>query len=146
MIEILYEPHPLHDGWMSWKATIPDAFHNSLGDIAVRPEGDGRARVRWWPEGNVANVRGGIHGGAILGFLDIALFAGARACGVADAATSATIDCSCQFLGPASMGEPVDAAVELLRETGRLVFLRGTLEQGGPVAAFSAVLRKIKAA
>ena len=38
---------------------------------------------------------------------------------------------------------PLDAEVELLRETGRLIFLQGKVVQDGEtVAAFSGALRK----
>jgi uncharacterized protein (TIGR00369 family) len=144
MIAIHYEPHPVHEGWMTWKADSPHAFHNLLGDTAVRAEGPGRARVRWWPAQNLGNPLGGVHGGAIMAFADVALFAGARSCGIVEAATSATVECSCQFLAPASAGEPIDVVVELLRETRRMAFLRGTFEQGGTtLAAISGIIRKI---
>ena len=141
--DFLYEPHPDHPGWMTWQPIAERVFHHVIGPIAVRPESEGLARVRWWPAESLGNPRGGVHGGAMLGFVDVALFAGARACGVAEAGSSATIDCSCQFMAPAKLGEPLDALIELLRETKRMAFLRGTLEQGERVAAFSAVIRKI---
>lgn len=146
MIDIRYEPHPQLDGWRTWAADDEAAFHNLIGEVAVRPEGGGRATVRWVPGRRLANPNGNIHGAAILAFADVAMFAGARACGVAEAATSVTVECSCQFLGSARLGEPLEASVELLRETRRLVFMRLTLGQGGAaVAAISGIIRKIAA-
>jgi acyl-coenzyme A thioesterase PaaI-like protein len=49
-----------------------------------------------------------------------------------------------QFIGAAKPGEPCDAVTELLKETRRLVFLRGIVEQdaNGIIAAFSGTIRK----
>ena len=44
---------------------------------------------------------------------------------------------------PAARAEPIEAQVELLKETGRLLFLRGLVVQGeARIAAFSATIRK----
>jgi hypothetical protein len=42
------------------------------------------------------------------------------------------------------VGEPLEARIELLRETGRMLFLRGLIVQdsAGTVASFSGTLRK----
>ena len=41
------------------------------------------------------------------------------------------------------VGKPLDAEVELLKETGRLLFMRGLVVQGETrVAAFSGTIRK----
>jgi hypothetical protein len=50
---------------------------------------------------------------------------------------------SVQFMGAGAVDEPMDAEVELLKETGRLLFLRGLVLQGERrVAAFSGTIRK----
>jgi len=78
-----------------------------------------------------------------MAFIDCALFAGAHGCGVLTVGTAQTIDCNVQFVGPGRPGTPLDAEVELLRETGRMLFLRGLLVQDDTtVAAFSATIRK----
>ncbi|HYG29469.1 MAG TPA: PaaI family thioesterase [Allosphingosinicella sp.] len=90
-------------------------------------------------QSNLGNVA---HGGAILTFIDMAMFAGGHLAG-ADIAYSVTLDLSAQFLAPARLGEPLDATVELLRETKRLAFMRGLVVQGeNNVAAWSGTLRK----
>jgi acyl-coenzyme A thioesterase PaaI-like protein len=54
-----------------------------------------------------------------------------------------TLDLSVQFIGAGVVGEPMDAEVELLKETGRLLFMRGLVLQGETrVAAFSGTIRK----
>jgi acyl-coenzyme A thioesterase PaaI-like protein len=75
-------------------------------------------------------------------FIDMALYAGGAMAG-ANVAQAVTLDCSVQFLSPGELGEPLDAELELLSETGRLVFVRGRVVQGGRlVATYSACLRK----
>ena len=89
--------------------------------------------------GNLGDVA---HGGAILTFIDMAMFAGGYAAG-ADIAYSVTLDLSAQFLSPGRLGRPLDCTVELLRETKRLAFLRGLVVQDEvAVAAWSGTLRK----
>ena len=58
-------------------------------------------------------------------------------------AGAVTLDASTQFIGAGRIGEPLEVVIELLKDTRRLVFLRGTVEQGDHlVAAFSGTLRK----
>jgi uncharacterized protein (TIGR00369 family) len=90
-------------------------------------------------QSNLGNV---MHGGAILTFIDMAMFAGGYAAG-ADIAFSVTLDLSAQFLTPGELEVPLDATVEVLKETRRLVFLRGlVLQEQETVAAWSGTLRK----
>ena len=52
-----------------------------------------------------------------------------------------------QFLAPVMAAEPIDVIVETLRETYRMIFLRGTVEQRGATAlAFSGTIKKASAA
>jgi acyl-coenzyme A thioesterase PaaI-like protein len=54
-----------------------------------------------------------------------------------------TVDASCQFLDTGKIGVPLDVTTEVLKETGRMVFLRGLVEQeGATIFAFSGTLRK----
>ncbi len=138
----IYEESPEHPGWMRWAFSDPTRFNSLLGPMLVRVE-NGIARVRMTPERRHSNLRDNVHGGAVLGFIDIALFAASRSFGLITAGSAVTLDLSTQFIGGAAIGEPIEAQVELLRETGRLLFLRGLVVQGDEkVAAFSATIRK----
>ncbi|RYG25091.1 MAG: PaaI family thioesterase [Burkholderiales bacterium] len=113
-----------------------------MGAVHVRPE-DGVVRVRMVPEVRHSNLREHMHGGALLGFMDMALFAAVRGFGVLTAGPASTIDLSAQFISGAELSEPLEARVELLRETGRMLFLRGLIVQShGNVASFSGTVRK----
>jgi uncharacterized protein (TIGR00369 family) len=139
---IRHEPDPAYPGWWTWDIAAEDRFNTVIGKLLVRAEGPGKARCRMFPQARHANLGDVVHGGALMTFIDMALFAGGTLAG-GDVAFAVTLDCSTQFLAPAQIGIPLEAEVELLRETGRLAFLRGRLLQEDElVAAFSGTLRK----
>jgi uncharacterized protein (TIGR00369 family) len=138
----IHVPDPAHPGWMTWDLIDKSRFNALLGKMIVQRDGD-IARVRIFPEVMHTNLMDNIHGGVTLAFADIALFVGAGLLGGAGAGDGVTLDLSMQFIGAGQIGQPLDAEVELLRETGRMVFLRGIIRQErGRVAAFSGTLRK----
>ncbi len=133
-----------HPGWRSWAPSDPTRFNTLLGPMLYRVD-SGIVRVRITPEHRHSNVQDNVHGGALLGFIDVALFAAARGFGVIEAGTAVTLDLNTQFIAAGRVGEPIEAQVELLKETGRLLFLRGLVVQGDAetkIAAFSGTIRK----
>lgn len=142
-----FGPDPALRGWDRWTIGDPTRFNSVFGPLAVKREGD-IVRVRFVPEHIHTNLRGHVHGGALLGFIDMALFAAARSFGVLVAGTAATLDLSTQFIAGAPLEEgPVEARVELLRETGRLLFMRGLIVQGEEktapiIVSFTGTIRK----
>ena len=138
----IWEEHPDHPGWMRWGLRNSDRYNAFLGEMLVRVE-EGLARVRMTPERRHSNFGNNVHGGAMLGFIDVALFAAGRSFGVISAGMAVTLDLNTHFIGAGKLDEPLEARVELLRETGRLLFLRGLVVQShGPVAEFSGTIRK----
>lgn len=139
---IRHEPDPDHPGWWSWEPITGDRFNATIGKMLVRAEGPGRATCRMFPDAQHLNLQGMLHGGALLTFLDIAFFAGGRLSG-ADVLGAVTLDMNVQFVGRGRIGIPLDAQIELVRETKRIAFLQGKAVQGDEVvAAFSGALRK----
>lgn len=138
---------PDNPGWNRWTISDPTRFNSLFGPLSVKHE-DGVARVRFTPEHIHTNLRGHVHGGALLGFIDMAMFAAGRSFGVLTAGTAATLDLTTQFIAGAPLGEGViEARVELLRETGRLLFLRGLIVQGADdsgqiIVSFTGTIRK----
>jgi uncharacterized protein (TIGR00369 family) len=140
---IRHEPDPDHPGWSSWDLPDDERYNATLGKLLVRAEGEGRARCRIFPDRGQSNLGEVVHGGAILTFIDTAMFAGGYAAG-ADIGLSVTLDLSAQFLVPAQLRMPLDASIELLRESKRMAVMRGLVEQEGKaVAAWSGTLRKL---
>lgn len=138
-----YDDDPDLPGWKRWQFRDPTRFNSFIEPLLVKVEGP-IARVRMLPRHEHSNMRGDVHGGALLGFMDVALFAAARGFGVLQAGGAVTLDLSAQFIGGSAIGEPLEARIELLRETGRMLFLRGLVVQNGwpTVASFTGTLRK----
>ncbi len=133
---------PEHPGWFSWRLRDATRYNAFLGPLLVRREGEG-ARVRMLPLRQHTNLQDSIHGGTTMGFADVALFAAARMLGLITAGSAVTLDMSFQFIGTGRPDTPLDAKVELLRETRRLIFMRGMIVQGeARLAAFSGTIRK----
>nr|WP_221234991.1 PaaI family thioesterase [Sphingopyxis panaciterrulae] len=141
----------MDDGWVSWNLKDPSRFNAFIEPLSVRvepPTSDGRprARVRMLPERKHSNLGDNVHGAVTLALVDIALFAASHQFGSLDAGHSVTLDLSTQFVGAGRVGEPMDALVELVRETGRLIFLRGLVVQGEGdahiVLSFAGTIRK----
>ncbi|WP_353229197.1 PaaI family thioesterase [Novosphingobium sp.] len=144
----MYEPAPDHPGWHRWELNDPSRFNSAvMGRMLVREEARAGAmpmmRLRMFPERRHSNLLDAVHGGVTLALIDISLFSALRLILGADAGGSVTLDLSTQFIGAGKVDQPLDAVTEVLRETRRLVFLRGTIEQGDHlVAAFNGTVRK----
>lgn len=129
--------------WMPCDTGAPGRFNSVFGPLLLRLEGAGQARVRMQLEEAHANRSSNLHGGAALAFIDVASISAARAFGLVEPGAAVTLDLSAQFIGAGMIGQPLDAVVELLRETRRLIFLRGLLVQGDrKVASFAVTFRK----
>lgn len=140
--KFVFEDDPDLPGWKRWWLPDPERYNAFLGPLSVKVEGE-IARVRMIPKTVHSNLRGHVHGGALLGFIDVALFAAARAFGSLSAGVASTLDLSTQFIAGGDPEQPIEARIELLRETGRLIFLRGLVVQGEViVASFTGTLRK----
>jgi acyl-coenzyme A thioesterase PaaI-like protein len=139
----LHEPDPTNPGWMRWGFKDPTRFNALLGDMIVRVEPDGKVRMRAAPERRHSNLGDKVHGGALLGWIDVALFATCRSHDIIEAGTAVTLDLSTQFIGAADFDQPLDFVSEVLRTTRRLVFIRGLVEQGeAMIASYSGTIRK----
>lgn len=138
-------------GWLSWNLNDKSRFNGFIEPLSVRPEPplpDGRpvARIRMHPTRKHSNLGNNVHGGVTLALIDVALFAAAHQFGALNAGFSVTLELGTQFIGGGRIDEPLDAVVEQVRETGRLIFLRGMVVQGPDdkdiVASFSGTIRK----
>ncbi len=134
------------EGWYSWNLVDETRYNTAvLGSMRARREGD-RCRLRMFPERKHTNLGDNIHGAVTLGLIDIALFATMHACGSGEAGPSVTVELSSQFVDAGDPAEPLDAVTEIVRETGRMLFLRGQAVQGDRIiASYSGIVRKMKA-
>lgn len=128
--------------WKMLERVATGGFSELIGHprYRVRPDGSVECRAETGPQHR--NLVGSLHGGYLMAFIDQALFVITRPrLGPGDAVT---LTCNTEFLGAAVPGKPLDASGEILRETRRLLFVRGLVTQEGEaVCAFSATLRKV---
>lgn len=142
-----YGPDPDYPGWFSWNLADQTRFNAQvMGRLMVRREGERTARLRMFTERKHSNLADNVHGAVTLGLIDISLFAAFRSLSGGDGGGSVTLDLATQFIGAGKIGVPLDAVVEIMRETGRMVFLRGTVVQGEAdehlIASFTGIIRK----
>ncbi len=137
-------PDPEKPGWRHWNLKDETLFNGAvMGRLITRVDNSGKARLRMFPERRHMNLQGIIHGAVTLSLIDISLFTTMHTLGGGNAGPSVTLELSTQFVGAGDIGQPLDAVTEIVREPGSLVFVRGTVEQGGStVAAFSGIVRK----
>ncbi len=87
-----FGPHPDLPGWSLWRVNDAARFNTLLGDLAIHCAEDGRILMRMQPGQHLSNLVDGLHGGALMSFIDVALFIGPMARGDAGALGGATID------------------------------------------------------
>ncbi len=152
-----FDHHPLapeecggEAGWHSWNLVDRTRFNTAvLGDMRVRKEGD-KCRLRMFPERRHTNLGDNIHGAVTLSLIDIALFAAMHINGSGEAGPSVTVELSTQFVGAGDPTRPLDAVSEIVRETGRMLFLRGFATQPRDdgtediIASYSGIVRKMR--
>lgn len=127
---------------MTWIPRDETHFAARLGRILVRRESERGARCRMLPDAGIANVVGNVHGGATLALIDVALGAAVEVLEI-DAGDAVTFDLATHFIGAGRICDPLDAVIDVLRETGRFVFLRGLVVQDEHlVASFTATMLK----
>jgi acyl-coenzyme A thioesterase PaaI-like protein len=144
------EPDPAYPGWNKWVLTDPDCYNSFLGPMIVRRGGDGLgddiARVRMFPERKHRNLGDAVHGGTMMGFIDCSLFAAMRVLELGPSGYAVTLELQTHFLGSARMDEPLESQVEITRETGRFLFMRGLVVQGengeDNMASYTAIVKK----
>lgn len=139
-------PDPENPGWRHWTLKDPTLFNSAvMGKLITQVDADGKSRLRMFPQRQHENLLGIIHGGVTLALIDIALFVTMHTIGSGDAGPSVTLELSTQFLGAGDPSRPMDAVSEIVRETGKLVFVRGLVEQDSDVvASFSGIVRKMQ--
>ncbi|WP_205479057.1 PaaI family thioesterase [Sphingomonas arenae] len=135
---------PDHPGWWSWEDIPADSFAAATGKLLFRPDGPGRGIVRMFPTEKHLNLGGSLHGGAVMSFIDMALFGGGRCAGMSRA-HYVTLDLTTKFLSRGRAGVPLDAHVELIRQTRSLAFLQGVVKQDGEACySFTGTLKKLR--
>jgi len=136
-------PDPDNEGWYSWGDFPRSSFAADTGRLLFRSDGPGHGIVRMVPTEDHMNMGGSIHGGAVMSFIDMSLFAGGLCAGM-DRAHYVTLDLTTHFLARGQAGSPLDAHVELVKQTRGHAFLQGVVKQNGENCySFSGTLKKV---
>jgi uncharacterized protein (TIGR00369 family) len=139
-------PDPENPGWRHWNLKDETLFNGAvMGRLITRMDNDGKSRLRMFPQRKHENLQGIIHGAVTLSLIDISLFTTMHTLGSGNAGPSVTLELSTQFVGAGMVDRPLDAVTEIVRETGKLVFVRGeVVQEDSKVAAFSGIVRKMQ--
>ena len=131
-----------HAGWSIWRREPQGRFHDLLGDVYFRETADGSAECRMATDRRHSNGLGYLHGGFIMSFIDMAMFSFIFR--QLENQGAVTLSCATDFLAAGLVGKPITASGEILKETGKMLFVRGLVKQEGEnVASFTATMRKI---
>ena len=96
-------PDADNPGWFSWGDFPRSSFAAATGRLLFKPDGPGRGIARMFPTEDHMNMGGSIHGGAIMSFIDMSLFAGGLCAGM-DEAHYVTLDLTTHFLARGQAG------------------------------------------
>lgn len=132
---------PRLEGYRKWEGFDP--FEEQTGPFYFREEGEGQFRCAFISGDQQMNCTGAMHGGALMTFADFAMFVFARPC-LTDT-SAVTVSFSADFTAAAGPGEFLESTGEVVRETGSLIFVRGTIFRSqSTLMSFSGVLKKVR--
>lgn len=128
-----------HEGWENWIGK--DHFEDLCGPMYYKKM-DGQYVSRVMLEEKHMNGQGNVHGGVLMTFADYALFVIAREQLMEVGAV--TVSFTSEFIGPANIGDLLEAKGEVIHETGRMLFVRGLITtEDRTLLSFSGVMRKV---
>lgn len=124
---------------------VAPGFGGKLPPLRVRARSDGGAEA-WIDTGpGTANGVGNLHGGFIAAAGEMTLFLPLYLHGRCARGGTVTVDYGVQYLAGGTIDQPLFVEIDLLRETGRMAFVRGTFRQGETrIAAFQGTIRKVR--
>jgi len=128
--------------WAGWtKRWGEDPFEDLAGPFYTRRNASGVHVCAFRIYEKHLNAARTVHGGCLVTLADLSLFTIARE-EIGEAA-SVTLTLSNEFLGPARLGELVEASGDVVRAGRSLIFVRGLLTaEGRPVLNYSGILKK----
>jgi uncharacterized protein (TIGR00369 family) len=129
------------EGWYIWHRENEGRFSDLLGNFYFRRMPDRSIEARMATDKRHSNGHGYLHGGFLMSFIDMAMFAFIAP--RLETFGAVTLSCATDFLAAGIAGQPIDATGEILKETGKMIFVRGLLKQGDAiVCSFTGTMRK----
>ena len=121
---------------------LDEPFEGHVGPFYLRPNGDGTYRSAFIAEKKHANGMGAVHGGLLMAFADYSLFSIGREQGAFDCVT---IGFNSEFVSGGEIGDVIESTGEVVRATGSLLFVRGTMFTGDrTIMSFSGILKRVR--
>jgi uncharacterized protein (TIGR00369 family) len=138
------KPRTVAEGeWAGWDCYDTDPFETLAGPFYSRRDESGRRVCAFRAEKKHMNGGDSMHGGCLATFADYALFMIAER--ELRGSGSVTASLNAEFIDGAGEGELIEAAGEVVRAGGSMVFVRGLVTSGGrPLLNFSAIVKKIR--
>ncbi len=130
-------------GWNVWHARPEGRFVDNLGNVYYQ-QADGGVVSAIDTGHQHSNGLGFLHGGFLMAFADVAMFATIRHLLATQAAV--TLQCSTDFLAGGIVGKRLEGRGHIVKETGKLVWVAGTLTQDDGahlVCQWHGLLRKV---
>lgn len=138
----VYVPPEFSD-WQRWPSAEP--FEDMAGPFFFKRMEDGTIVSGFKVEEKHLNGGGAIHGGMLMTFADYALFS--IAMDALGEGGGVTIALNGEFTAAGRPGGIVLAEGEVVRNTGSMVFVRGTIRQAETtLVSFSGIIRKLRKA
>ena len=144
MADFADSPNPAQTNgeWAGWSVSEGDPFNDHAGPFYHRTDAHGVPVCGMRVAPQHLNGGGGLHGGALATFADFSLFVFA---GLTGDAAAVTISLTCDYVGPATLEDRLECRGDIVRQTGSMIFLRGTItHEDAPVMAFSGILKKLR--
>ena len=130
-------------GWTLWRGKHPNRFSELLGPYYFRRDEAGVIRCKMETGVQHMNGLGFLHGGFLMAFIDQVMFAVVRH-RLTPTVGAVPLSCDTHFLGSGRANRVLDGTGEIMKETGKMLFVRGMLSQDGePVCAYTGTLRKV---
>lgn len=137
-------PECTSSDWQTMTMVDGPSFDRQIGPFEFRKLSQGHAQARFHANEHSQNIQHGLHGGYLAARAEQVFYLPMYTDRCVALGRVVTIDFNMQFLQGGQVGQDIFADVELLKETGRMGFTRGTLRQGEQtLCSFSATLRKL---
>ncbi len=128
-------------GWRRFDTR--ETFDSLIGPFYFRRDEDGHFRCAFRAAQKHMNAGGRMHGGVLMTFADISLFA--LAYEEMEGRRGVTVQLDSTFLDGAHVGDLLEATGEVTRAGGSLVFVRGQIVSGERLLfTFSGVIKKMR--
>lgn len=129
--------------WADWLTSRCDPYEDLSGPFYCRRNKNGTMQTAFRVENKHLNNSGFVHGGCLMAFADFSLFWIAHQ-EIRDF-PAVTASFNSEFIGSAEEGDMLQAAGEVVRATGSLIFVRGLISnESSPILNFSAILKKVR--